>query len=530
MKKTIFLCLLITLSIVNSQTNLSLASDTPLTISDNSGVYVSGNFISIGTTTIESKSDSFGALIVKGNVSNGNTIYYKRYVDSYVNALSTGVWDLISAPLQNSSINSFVADNTGDIATAAINNGVTHYALRDYDHVNDIWVNHTSASVPSAGNFDLGMGHQMASVHGNTLTFEGLVPLADQTQSIVNDYVSSVISPRGQWNLIGNPFPSYLNVNISADAANNFLSLNSGVIDANFLCVYKKRADGSSYDIYNNTSGHAYINPGEGFWVAASRSTPANIVFTEAMQTFDFGDNSTVLDPNDTSSEFYLKLYEGQNYLKADTKFYFDEDLNYELDPGYDAGAFNQSMELMSSLPTDDQGIGMSINAVSSDIFNTTDGIPLIVNRTANIPFRLSLEDSNLDSDVDVYLYDKQQGTYTDLSFQDFTLTPTSNLSGKGRFYVVFSPTSLGVNDLDNNLDISIYKAFDQNQINIEGLANVKIANVQLYNIIGQEVLNKRLSANKFKHSVSTIGLKTGIYILKLEADTSIITKKLIIN
>ena len=184
----------------------------------------------------------------------------------------------------------------------------------------------------------------------------------------------------------------------------------------------------------------------------------------------------------------------------------------------------------MSSLPTDDQGIGMSINAISSDIFNTTDGIPLIVNRPANIPFRLSLEDSTLDADVDVYLYDTQQGTYTDLSFQDFTLTPTSNLSGKGRFYVVFSPISLGVNDLDDNLDISIYKAFDQNQINIEGLTNVNFANVQLYNIIGQEVLNKRLAANKFKHSVSTIGLKTGIYILKLETDTSIITKKLIIN
>jgi hypothetical protein len=529
MKKIIFLLSLMTISLSNAQ-DLTVASGALLTIANEGGVYVTGDLENSGTTNFTSKSDAFGALIVKGNVSNGNSIYYKRYVDSYVNALSTGVWDLISAPLQNSSINSFVTDNTGDIATAAISNGVTHYALRDYDHVNDTWVNHTSVSVPSAGNFDLGMGHQMASVHGNTLTFEGLVPLADQTQSIINNYVSSVISPRGQWNLIGNPFPSYLNVNISADAANNFLSLNSGVIDANFLCVYKKRADGSSYDIYNNTSGHAYINPGEGFWVAASRSTPANIVFTEAMQTFDFGDNSTVLDPNDTSSEFYLKLYEGQNYLKADTKFYFDEDLNYELDPGYDAGAFNQSMELMSSLPTDDQGIGMSINAVSSDIFNTTDGIPLIVNRPANIPFRLSLEDSTLDADVDVYLYDKQQGTYTDLSFQDFTLTPTSNLSGKGRFYVVFSPTSLGVNDLDDNLDISIYKAFDQNQINIEGLTNVNFANVQLYNIIGQEVLNKRLAANKFKQSIPTTGLKTGIYILKLEADAAVITKKLIIN
>jgi hypothetical protein len=524
MKKIIFLLSLMTISLSNAQ-DLTVASGALLTIANEGGVYVTGDFENSGTTNFTSKSDAFGALIIRGNITAGNDFTYNRYV----NIVGSGEWDLIGSPLENASINTFVTDNAAAIATA--NDGTdTHYALGTYDHVNDIWVNHTSASVPSAGNFDLGMGHQMASVHGNTLTFEGLVPLADQTQSIVNDYVSSVISPRGQWNLIGNPFPSYLNVNISADAANNFLSLNSGVIDANFLCVYKKRADGSSYDIFNNTSGHVYINPGEGFWVATSRSTPANIVFTEAMQTFDFGDNSTVLDPNDTSSEFYLKLYEGQNYLKADTKFYFDEDLNYELDPGYDAGAFNQSMELMSSLPTDDQGIGMSINAVSSDIFNTTDGIPLIVNRPANIPFRLSLEDSNLDSDVDVYLYDKQQGTYTDLSFQDFTLTPTSNLSGKGRFYVVFSPTSLGVNDLDNNLDISIYKAFDQNQINIEGLANVKIANVQLYNIIGQEVLNKRLSANKFKHSVSTIGLKTGIYILKLEADTSIITKKLIIN
>ena len=61
-------------------------------------------------------------------------------------------------------------------------------------------------------------------------------------------------------------------------------------------------------------------------------------------------------------------------------------------------------------------------------------------------------------------------------------------------------------------------------------MANVKIANVQLYNIIGQEVLNKRLAANKFKQSIPTTGLKTGIYILKLEADAAVITKKLIIN
>jgi hypothetical protein len=525
MKKIIFLLSLMTISLSNAQ-DLTVASGALLTIANEGGVYVTGDFENSGTTNFTSKSDAFGALIIRGNITAGNDFTYNRYV----NIVGSGEWDLIGSPLENASINTFVTDNAAAIATA--NDGTdTHYALGTYDHVNDIWTNYTSATVASSGNFDLGMGYQMATLSGATLAFNGSMSLTDVTQSIINERGDPVTSPRGRWNLIANPYPSYLNANLNADPVNNFLKVNldSGVIDATYSAIYGWKADGTGYELYNYTSDATYIAPGQAFWVAAASSTAADVSFTEAMQTLNGGDDFVLARVNNRSTEFFLKLYEGQNFI-ADSRFYFKNGLSQGLDPGYDAGAFNQSMELMSSLPTDDQGIGMSINAVSSDIFNTTDGIPLIVNRPANIPFRLSLEDSNLDSDVDVYLYDKQQGTYTDLSFQDFTLTPTSNLSGKGRFYVVFSPTSLGVNDLDNNLDISIYKAFDQNQINIEGLANVKIANVQLYNIIGQEVLNKRLSANKFKHSVSTIGLKTGIYILKLEADTSIITKKLIIN
>ena len=50
-----------------------------------------------------------------------------------------------------------------------------------------------------------------------------------------------------------------------------------------------------------------------------------------------------------TSSMFYLKLYEEQNFV-ADTKFYFDNNLTLGLDPGYYAGAYDQSMDLMSRL------------------------------------------------------------------------------------------------------------------------------------------------------------------------------------
>ena len=42
---------------------------------------------------------------------------------------------------------------------------------------------------------------------------------------------------------------------------------------------------------------------------------------------------------------------------KIDTKFYFKEGLTLGLDPGYDAGAFNQSSGLSSRLVEQDNGL-----------------------------------------------------------------------------------------------------------------------------------------------------------------------------
>jgi hypothetical protein len=98
-----------------------------------------------------------------------------------------------------------------------------------------------------------------------------------------------------------------------------------------------------------------------------------------------------------------------------------------------------------------------------------------------------------------------------------------------GRFYVVIGNTSLGGNDLEASY-ISIYKAASEDHITIEGLLNVEKANVQLFNIIGQEVLNTTLQSNQSIQSISTAGLTTGVYIIKLQADSSVISKKLIIH
>jgi hypothetical protein len=382
-----------------------------------------------------------------------------------------------------------------------------------------------------AGDFNLGEGYQMGSASGSTLAFTGTVATSAQTQSVINNDGNG--SGGRRWNLVANPFPSYLNLNTQAHATNNFLKVNidSGVIDSSFGYLYGWDADGSGYTIYNNNASDGftdYIAPGQGFFVAAASQSAANISFTTAMRTTSGGDDF-VSDrlAQSTWSRFYLRLYQDENFT-SETQFYFDQGLSLGLDPGHDAGAPFEDI-LMSRLVEQDQGIGMAINAMGLSAFDEETLIPLVLNRDAGVEFSISFEDSIIPEDVGVYLEDTLLETLTDLRSEDFTLTPESDLFDMGRFYLRIGNTSLGGNDLDESY-ISIYKAASDDFVTIEGLSNVEKVNVQLFNIIGQEVLNTTLNSNQSTQRVSTSGLTTGVYVIRLQADSSVIAKKIIIN
>jgi hypothetical protein len=185
-------------------------------------------------------------------------------------------------------------------------------------------------------------------------------------------------------------------------------------------------------------------------------------------------------------------------------------------------------MALMSRLVEDDQGVGMSINAMGLENFEQT-SVPLVVNRDAGQPFRISLEEATIPESVELYLEDTQAQSFTNLRTEDFMLNPQTDLSGMGRFYLRMGSTNLGGNEVDESY-ISIYKASNEDYITIEGLSNFQIANVRLFNIMGQEVIYKSLSPNESAHRVSTLTLSTGVYIIRLEADSSTVIKKLIID
>jgi len=501
-----------TVSTDKSFTDLTVDPGVTLTIAKNGSLTTSGNFTNNGTVTLNSDADEFASIIVQGS-SSGDIVYNR-----YVNTVGSAEWDLIGAPTDGLSISSFVTTNSTPLATSS-----SIYAVGVYDNSDNSWTNYTSSTVGAAGNFDIGRGYQMATSSGATMAFTGTVATTDQTQSIINNAGNG----GRRWNLVANPYPSYLNANTNAHASNNFLSVNSGVIDSNFSAIYGYDADGSGYSIYNNTNAATYIAPGQAFFVAAASSSAANLSFTEAMQTTTGGDDFIAGRLATTSSELYLKLYEGEN-LVGDTKFYFDNNLSLGLDPGYDAGAYNQSSALASRLAEDDQGVNMGINAMGIDSFEQTT-IPLVVNTEAGTSFRISLEDLTIPESVEVFLEDTETQTFTNLRTEDFTLNPQSDLSGMGRFYLRLGNTSLGGSDVEESY-ISIYNPMDKDCITIEGLASIQKANVRLYNIIGQEILSKTLQTGQSTQNISTLGITTGIYVIKLQVDSTLISKKIVIN
>ena len=109
-------------------------------------------------------------------------------------------------------------------------------------------------------------------------------------------------------------------------------------------------------------------------------------------------------------------------------------------------------------------------------------------------------------------------------------MTPTSDLSDAGRFYIHLTADTLSDEEVNTSL-LNAYKGVDNNYITIEGLATqATITKVSLYNIIGTRVMNTTLDNTTNTQTISTNGLSTGIYVLKLISGQNQLTKKLIIK
>ena len=235
-----------------------------------------------------------------------------------------------------------------------------------------------------------------------------------------------------------------------------------------------------------------------------------------------------------TTYTLFIKLYHG-NSEQADTRFYFQDGLTLGLDPGYDAGAFDQDVALSSRLLEDDQGTNFAINAMGTEsAFNVA--VPLVINQQQGESFRISISNNTLPENVNVYLEDALYGTFTQLQGQDFELTAEQDLRGVGRFQIHFTTEILGGEVLNTNNvfdtdTVSVFKANNQDFITITGIAaSANTTTASLYNMLGMSVRTKTLHSPSQTQSISTQGLAKGVYVVQLKAGNAMFSKKVLVQ
>ncbi len=478
----------------------------------NSGVTLSTN-----RTTLKSTSLLYSSLIADGTVE--GIVQYERFVND-----NSGGNDLISPPLSGQTWTNFLLSGTN--ATDILNDGNDDprtYLFGPFDKATEWYLNYTDDVSTTLRS---GTGYRAASIDGTTLIFTGTV-----LTTSVNVDIRNFGTNYSDWNLIGNPYPSYISI---ADFLNYEIESNVKNIDIleNISGIYGY--DGSASDGWDvitlANAGNRLMAPGQGFYVSADVTHIDNydIIFDTSMRVT--GSDDDFITGRTTNGLTFLKLNASATNKTYTTEFYFNDNASQGLDTGYDGkilGNVAPDFALYSHLVQDDNGLPIALQALNpSDLTNTI--IPLGVNSNQGEQITFSISETTLPSNIEVYLEDNVANTFTLLNTSDYTFTPIVELNGTGRFYLNISSSvlSVGNNELD---DIQIYTTTNPKSLFIKGTLNATTT-VNLYDIQGRLVFNTSINQLDLINTVDISRIGSGVYFVKVFNDNQRKTQKIIIN
>lgn len=477
----------------------------------------SGVSLTANSIVLESDSDAYSSLNPSSTSTVTGRARYKRYVNQ-IGTSSGGGNDLISSPVTDGTMEAFSDFADWNKNIAALNN---IRAFAPFNNVSgnyenyDIVVNETTP-------LEAGKGYRGATVDGSPVVFTGAVNVGN-----VNTTISAGAS--SSWNLVGNPYTSYID-------AQMFISENGStgndVLDSNYNAVYgyNSGTDGSGiWTIINNIQNVGKnIAPGQGFFVFSNGTGGTdNLSFTPAMRTTT-GNDDFILGRNNSISHLSLRIQSVAN--NYDTDFYFSDNCSSGLDIGYDAGSLDASdadFSLYSHLVADNVGVDLAIQCLSFEDMESV-VVPLGMNASVGDNISINIQESDLSEDINIYLEDNLDNTFTLLNSNTYSFTAIEDLEGTGRFFLHFSPSTLS-NDSNTLNGLEIYTITNPDLLNINGMLVGK-TQLDLYDVQGRLVLSRVLESGSNTNSINVEALQSGVYIVKLDVSGAIRTEKVIIN
>ena len=459
------------------------------------------NFPTASTAvTINSAYIESGATFIAQSTFEG-TITYERIL------AAVNKWYLVSSPVSEQTIVDLISNHTfatgteGRIGIATYNNSALGW---DY------------LTLTSTGTLASGKGYSTRLDAAGNISFTGTMPITDVGISITKN--------TNGFNLVGNPYPSFIAANNNANTTNNLLKVNA--TDNGYLTeatIWLWNQANHSYDQINQAH-NTHIAPGQGFFVKSNGNHTFSI--TEAMQSHQ----GTPTFQKSTNVRPEVKLILTNATKTRDADIFYIEGTTTGFDNGYDSSIFSgssNSFDLYTAAVANGTGKKLGTQSLpNTDLESMV--IPVGVKADVNTEITFSAEVLNLPDGIKVFLEDRATNTFTCLDEvnSEYTVTLTEGANGIGRFYM--HTTSSVLNTTEINLkNISIYKT-NPSTLRIVGLSQGK-STFKLFDVLGSQVVHTTFESNGVD-DMTLPKLPAGIYIVQLENEAGRLNKKIVLD
>lgn len=449
---------------------------------------------SVNNLTVDSGASlsvTSGGSIIVGGTSSGDFTYNRN--------LSSTNWYLVSSPVVGQTYNdAYITAN--EIASGSLNNrGIATYVT-----LNDSW---DYMQEGESLTFTIGSGYSVKRSTVGDISFTGSLNTDD-------DGVDVALTNTGnRFNLLGNPYASHI-------ASATFLANETAISETSTLWVWDQST--SAYQV-KTIADAMIIAPAQGFFVKAN-SAGGTFNFTESNQL----SNGGTFQRTQTKPEINLSITDQS--IQREARIYYIEDMTTGFDVGYEGELFNgvsNPFAIYTQLITDNQGRNYQVQSLPTEKYEEMI-IPVGINAVSGKVITISASTNNFPSDIKIYLEDKLDNSFTLLGADSkFSTTLENNLNGIGRFYLHTSANTLSSNDTLINNNLSIFTT-SENNLRIVGVQEGE-ANISIYNLLGQKVLNYSFKGNGVNNIKLPFELN-GIYIVKITSENGTNNKKIIIQ
>jgi hypothetical protein len=466
---------------------------------------------SAAAVTVNSVTINSGATLKATNTFTANVTYNRTLTNG-------SQWYYMSSPVVGATYNDAWA-TANSVASGQNNNkGLSWYDNTSYDtntggsDTETGYWRYLQSDDSNSGSFNVGQGYGVFTSNSTTVSFIGTrINTSSQTRSITTDV--------SNFNLVGNPFTSFLN--LGDFYADNPKTTVLAETEAYFW-------NGSSYDTKTSGLHPTYeIAPGQGFFIEAAADT--NL-------TFDISDTNHLADTAESSDTFQksprseIHLFLSDGTTSRYVNFYYIDGASTGFDSGYDGKLFEgvmQSFALYSHLVSDSEGKHFQLQSLPKDNYENM-VIPVGVKAAANSEITFSANVLHLQEGLNVYLEDRLNNTFTRLDIENAVYkTTVSNAINENRFYLhtkAASALSISTEFLDT---ITIYKT-DNYNLRINGLQKGS-ATISIFNVLGKSIMNTSFEASSVKN-IALPNLASGVYIVKLQTEDGSLNKKIILE